>query len=362
MTQIITSTQFASKKQEAMDKQPLRKQINLGDIKFLTSDTIQYAGLTMGLTKTALRDLCNLVGVSAKMNTTVKSIMGEDFTKTLLNMLKDAISSKSGLSLTMVTGRDKIIRRFLTKSEAMISNASFFDMAEGIISANNLDVTTFDVTKDGGVTLNTISPKGGFEINGFSDEVFDSGLSMSNALTGVQMDPYIHRLVCTNGMRAQQFSESIKMKNLSPDSMLKFYESLRQLQSTNFQPMEFTNKLNAAMNTKASVAELMRGIDMIKSASNIDDAEIHKFIPYQQTKRDYQRCGLELNKLNHEQQKNAKTNLNVWDVINGVTDFASHDYGYEFKDGGQATLQMNAGNMLCKDQYDTANLVLNQPY
>ena len=66
-------------------------------------------------------------------------------------------------------------------------------------------------------------------------------------------------------------------------------------------------------------------------------------------------------KLNHDQQKNAKTALSVWDVINGVTDFASHNYGYEMKDNSAANLQMQAGSMLCKDSYDTSNLVLVQP-
>ena len=361
MTKIISANRFETLKKTALDNQPLRKQVQLGDVKFITSDTIQYAGLTLGITKAALRDLCNLVGVSAKMNTTVKNVMGEEFTRTLLNLLKDAISKKSGLTLTMVVGRDKIVRRFMTKTESMISNTSFFDMAEMIIDKNNLDINSMNVTKDGGVTINTISPKSGFDLNGFKDEVFNSGLSLTNSLTGVQIDPYIHRLVCTNGMVTKQFQEAIKMNNLSTDSMMKFHESLNRLQRNNFKPIQFTDKLEQAMKTPASVAEMMTGIDMIKSASNIEDQDIHHFIKFHQTVKDYQKLGVDITKLNHEQMKNAKTGLSVWDVINGVTDFASHNYGYEMKDGAETRLQMRAGDLLCKSSYDTSNLVLVQP-
>lgn len=358
----ITQSHFDAKKTEALNNQPLRKVIQLGDVKFITSDTIQYAGLTMGISKAALRDLCNMIGVSSKMNTEVKSVMGEEFTKTLLNVLKDAISKKSGLNLTMVVGRDKIVRRFMRKDQSIISNKSFFDLAENLIDKHNLGIDQFTVGKDGAVHISTISPNSGFGLKGFNDETFTGGLSLSNSIGGVQVDPYIQRLVCTNGMATRQFEEAIKMNNLNASSMKKFHESLRRLEKNNFQPIGFTDKLETAMKTPASLAEMLRGMDMIKSSSNIEDRDVHQFINYSQTVRDYKKLGVEVTKLNHDQQKNAKTALSVWDVINGVTDFASHDYGYEMKSAGTAAnLQMRAGEMLCKESFDTSNLVLVQP-
>ena len=358
---VLTQAQFDTKKLKAINTQPLRKHIQLGDVKFLTSDTIQYAGLTMGISKAALRDLCNLIGVSAKMNTSVKSVMGEDFTKTLLNLLKDAISSKSGLDLTMIVGRDKIVRRFMSKHQTMISNTAFFDLAEEIIDKNNLNVDKFDVGVDGTVNITSLSPISGFGLAGFDDESFDAGLSISNSLTGVQVDPYIHRLVCTNGMVGEQFNEAINIKSLNAPSMVKFHESLKRLEKNNFKPTQFIDQLERAMKTPASIAEMNRGIDLIQSTSNVDGSQVHQFIKYSETIREYQKLNVDVTKLNHAQQQNARTGLSVWDVINGVTDFASHDYGYELKEGGVTKLQSNAGQLLCKDSYDTSNLVLVQP-
>ena len=65
--------------------------------------------------------------------------------------------------------------------------------------------------------------------------------------------------------------------------------------------------------------------------------------------------------LNAKQKANLRTGVSVWDVINGVTDFASHNYGFDKKANSDTHLQMVAGDILAKN-YDTANLVLNQPF
>ena len=68
----------------------------------------------------------------------------------------------------------------------------------------------------------------------------------------------------------------------------------------------------------------------------------------------------ELN-LTPEQKRNCRTGLTHWDVINGITDFASHNYGYEKKPNSDRHLQVQAGDMLARTP-DTANLILNQPF
>ena len=53
----------------------------------------------------------------------------------------------------------------------------------------------------------------------------------------------------------------------------------------------------------------------------------------------------------------------MWDIINGVTDFASHDYGFEIKNPETTRNEMmvQAGGMLTKN-YDTQNLLVAQPF
>ena len=49
----------------------------------------------------------------------------------------------------------------------------------------------------------------------------------------------------------------------------------------------------------------------------------------------------------------------MWNVINGVTDFASHNYGFNVNNSVQ--LQIEAGNMLCKN-FDISNTLDVSPY
>jgi hypothetical protein len=82
------------------------------------------------------------------------------------------------------------------------------------------------------------------------------------------------------------------------------------------------------------------------------------------TKRSYNKihsAGIDSVKLNDAQKKNLRTGVSVWDVINGVTDFASHNYGFEKKANADRHMQMAAGDLLTRT-FDTANLILNQPF
>ena len=73
--------------------------------------------------------------------------------------------------------------------------------------------------------------------------------------------------------------------------------------------------------------------------------------------------GIQPTELTPAQKRNARTNVSVWDIVNGITDFASHDYGYEIKDpeNTRNELMVQAGGILTK-QYDTQNLLVAQPY
>jgi len=73
--------------------------------------------------------------------------------------------------------------------------------------------------------------------------------------------------------------------------------------------------------------------------------------------------GIQPNELTQKQQQNARTNISVWDIVNGITDFASHDYGFNIKnpESTRNQLMVNAGGILTK-QYDTQNLLIAQPF
>jgi len=60
--------------------------------------------------------------------------------------------------------------------------------------------------------------------------------------------------------------------------------------------------------------------------------------------------------MSKEQKKNAKTGTPIWDVINGLTHFSTHDNGFRIDDYDRRRVQMEAGRMLTKE-FDMANIV-----
>ncbi len=105
--------------------------------------------------------------------------------------------------------------------------------------------------------------------------------------------------------------------------------------------------------------ELTKAIKLLTDHSEITNHEVEEFINHKQTFRDYLNLGVDIEKISVAKKRNAKSGISMWNVINGVTDFASHNYGYNVNNSVQ--LQIEAGNMLCKN-FDISNTLDVSPY
>ena len=112
--------------------------------------------------------------------------------------------------------------------------------------------------------------------------------------------------------------------------------------------------IKKANNTDASLAEIQRAASSILSLDkNIDYNYIQKYIPVDRAMKAYSDLGADPNTFTKAQMKNAKSGMSVWDVVNGMTNFASNDTKYNVNEGKMGNLMVTAGNILCKKQYDT---------
>ena len=95
---------------------------------------------------------------------------------------------------------------------------------------------------------------------------------------------------------------------------------------------------------------------MMKAYSGADYKELEAWVPLQKTRARYHASGLDTITMSKEQKKNAKTGTPIWDVINGLTHFSTHDNGFRIDDTDRRRMQVEAGRMLTKG-YDMANAV-----
>ena len=54
--------------------------------------------------------------------------------------------------------------------------------------------------------------------------------------------------------------------------------------------------------------------------------------------------------------------MSVWEVVNGMTNFASNDNKYNIDDHKSGNLMVTAGNLLMKKSYDTEALLQFDPF
>jgi len=360
---MVTQAQYQDFKREAIAKQPIRKRILLSDLKFQTMDCVEYSGVMLGLNRQALKDIVRIIGFSVSGASSLETSVGETAALNILNSLKNVIGTVKK-ECTIVVTPDRVITRVTpTDSNGLISVETYFDTFERLANQHDLDIkaTTFNA-ETGHVSINALAGKHEHQIGNLSDEVFRTGFSFSRNLEGIQFDPYQHRLVCTNGMVTRQFEESYRLRSMEQRTWEEFYKHLDRIEKSGFLPTKFNQAVTRSMSAPASLAELERATALLTTNSNIPEAELEIF--FKGLKNTYNRfhsAGIDTVKLTLDQKRNCRTGVNHWSLINGITDFASHNYGYEKKNNADRHLQMQAGDLLAKAP-DTHNLVLNQPF
>jgi hypothetical protein len=362
---MISQAQYANFKETSLRNQPLRKTIALTDLRFITMDLVEFNGLKLGVDRQAIKDLLQIVGFSSTGLKNLTSSVGEDGAQMFLNSLKNAIGQNKSMQVTIAVTPDRIISRIQKEgASAIISAETYFDTFERLANTHNLEITSTDFNKgNGNIYIRAINGKGNqHQVENLSNEVFQTGISLARTANGLQADPYMDRLVCTNGNVLRAFDESFNLRSMDARTWQEFYEHMERIEKMNFVPTAFNQKVIEAINTPASLLELEQGANLLLNNSNIQQNELEMF--FKGHKNTYNRmhaANIDTAKINAKQKANLRTGVSVWDVINGVTDFASHNYGFEKKANSDTHLQMVAGDILAKN-FDTANLVLNQPF
>ena len=367
MRSITTLSQnaFDVKKAEAINNQLMRKEISLSEFNVIDNNHIELDGVKIEVTDKAFGKLLGRLRIPKAFATRFSEGFGNDGLRQLITMMKSMKSSKNDQTVTLlVDPSNRKITDILPAGYASISNESFIDFAERYINQYNLDVTHMGSSQYGGTQINCVSPQGMFNVPGMTNEVFNTGVTFRNTPTrGLEVSPYLERLICANGMTSTAFAENYGLHNLNDKNINEFNEHMIRMASTNFQPVGLADNIKKANNTDASLAEIQRAASSILSLDkNIDYNYIQKYIPVDRAMKAYADLGADPNTFTKAQMKNAKSGMSVWDVVNGMTNFASNDTKYNVNEGKMGNLMVTAGNILCKKQYDTEGYLDINPF
>ena len=361
----LSQSAFDVKKAEAINNQLMRKEISLSEFNVIDNNHIELDGVKIEVTDKAFGKLLGRLRIPKAFAKRFSEGFGNDGLKQLITMMKSMKSSKNDQTVTLlVDPSNRKITDILPAGYASISNESFIDFAERYINQYNLDVTHMGSSQYGGTQINCVSPQGMFNVPGMTNEVFNTGVTFRNTPTrGLEVSPYLERLICANGMTSTAFAENYGLHNLNDKNINEFNEHMIRMASTNFQPVGLADNIKKANNTDASLAEIQRAASSILSLDkNIDYNYIQKYIPVDRAMKAYSDLGADPNTFTKAQMKNAKSGMSVWDVVNCMTNFASNDTKYNVNEGKMGNLMVTAGNILCKKQYDTEGYLDINPF
>ena len=353
----MKSTNFNDFKNNVLAKKIGRKPVSLSNIRLISDSAVEIDGLALALSPAGFSSLLKIVGISKKLRKNLIVQYGASFADNLVSKLGTAMGDSKSDVILLIDMRKRKVVNIVTSSESMISNESYLNNVESIISGTNLEIDALTIRDNGGFTVSTVGDKSEWGLMGASNnETFKFGLNFDNdPVKGTRLMPYNQRLVCTNGMIGDGFVGVHQLTN-DKDSWDSFYHKIDVLKKDNFKPIEFNTTLKSVMGADASVAELTNARNLMKANSKVTDIELEKYAPIDSTLEAYRKNGIDTDNFNKDQRENAKTDVSYWELINGLTDFASHNYGYEVK--GADTLQRFAGRMFIKKP-DLTNLVIN---
>lgn len=366
-TKFVTPADWTKFKNQIIGNQPFKKQVQLTEIDIISESKIGLQGAEVPLTPQAANDLRGLIGLPVKFSKDIDKNFGEEARKNIITMCKMMRTADKSPEVTLVIDPKarQIVR--IVREDRMLSMDSFFDTFEKLMNQHNLDIKEYNTTSDGGVNLSVVSAKSEFQVGNFADEIFHPGMTFKNNMRdGSFIMPFMYRLVCTNGMVNQSFGAAdlstksqngpIQLGGSDFKSMDLFYKHIQHFVDGGFYPDQFKTKIQLAMNTMASLAEVEQAGKLIINNSNAKDTQIDNFIPIQDIRSQYKKLGVNPALLSTDKMRTSRTNVTIWDVVNGVTDFASHDYGFVVTAEDKLRMQVQAGDMLSRS-FDTANLM-----
>lgn len=356
--QTISQSLFEQRSKEAIDKTPTRKEFNLKNLEVINDKTLSLNGKPVEMTKDAFKGLCKSVGLPVGFDKTFSQAFGDKARQQLVNKLKIAAQAKGNTTVSVVINPEsRKIVGVQKETKDLISNKTFLDTTSSIINKYGLEVNDFSVSDNGAVAINASSSKNVWGIAGIKDEDFFGGISFTNSVSGgFQVSPYVHRLICANGMIGKSFEESMHLGHMDSRSMEKFWKGLNDLAERRFMPASFEEKVRLSMNTFASLAELENTSIDLKTYSDAQTNELEAWVPLYKTRMRYQAAGIDPHNLASNQKKGAKTGTTVWDLVNGITHFATHDNGFKIEEYDRRKLQVSASRLLTKD-FDMANFI-----
>ena len=359
-------TDFADFREDAIESQPLMYETTLSNVSVDSGEAVDVDGKTLPMDTSGFEDLRSIAGVPKRFSRRADDRIGEGTSTRLVEAMRSGLAQEDDTPVSVAIDRsEETVVGLNDDIGQMISMEGYFDLAERIIDRYDLDIDDTVIGTDGTVRMSLKKDDRQINLNGFGealeDESFKAGISIASRLGQVEFESYLYRLICTNGMVGEFWGDDMEINSLDREEVFDFFDQVDQVADNGFLPQNFGEAVSRASETYASLKELESLHEPIRRNYDGDNPEQpDRFIPLNRVRAEYRNDGTEPTELTERQKRNAVTPVTVWEAVNGLTRFASHDYtsdGFNVSDLTQSRLMIKAGRMMENNRFDMENLV-----
>lgn len=361
---MISQAQFNQAKLDLAGNDPLVKRVKLSDIVLddnsIKHNTIEIDGSRVPVSNKFFNRLGQMVSINSGLITKMNKNQDKEIETKLLKSVKAYSETRDGGKEFLLIG-DKATHQITNIIRAdkynRLSNETLFKTAETIMNEiPDMHIESIDTNGPGGLSINMIhGSQMGYERIG-TDEVFRFGISLVNGQAQSHVDDFFYRLSCANGAVARNLTTAFKFGQ-GQDAFRKLLEQMSAWAKTGFVPKTFKERLDRAMKTKASYAELERALSSVTKAIQEKDSDLksqlirgveQQFFPEfaETTKRIFSK-GYNPLQLTDAQKRFIKTDASIWDVVNELTWIGSHDTVFDLKNN--SNFKVEGGNLFAKN-------------
>lgn len=358
-----TSMSYDEVKKMALESPLVRLLVRLSELKVQPNCMVLYKGNPLSFSESAFDSLLRLVGIPLSLQKKVDSALGVQSRLHMVNALNEAFTMRKSKEIMLVGNPANSTIIGVTESNGILSAESFFELTEGIINKYGMTVQACSIGTAGQVsiraTAKSIAQIKGLDAGYKVDEAYLPGLSFENSiLNGTAMNPFTHRMVCSNGLVREVKGESIYLAGFDSKELKKFYTQVKGLANNNFVSFDYNSRVLSAIKNTASMAELQFAAKVIENSAGVGPKISNTFVPFYTCADRYKKLGISIDSCSTKQLENARTDVPVWDVVNALTNFASHKHnGIDVTPASRALAQSHAGELLSKKAFDTQHLM-----
>lgn len=325
--------------------------------KVVRRDAVEYVGTAEGeerpisvykvdgtelmMNEKVSRKLDHLIGLEPEQEGIVRTASGETGVRDFRNYLAVAGSITKPVSVALVANPETcMIDDIVSIKQDVIPFEAFFDFVEVFLEVNNLIPIRYETDNKHGLEvtvymngreadIRTIAPGEEFLVNSYY---------LRWTLGQIELGYHFIRLICTNGQIRVISQSEARVNSLMTEDVYKMIELPGNGRILDGSFEEFRDKAVEAMNTRASMAELLK-VSRLLGENYVNAETQQRIAPFEEMRRLYADKGYDVS---NYRLKEMKSGVGVWDLYNGVTEYATHNSEWKESDVRRGHLQREA--------------------